>query len=160
VGLIRLDDDDALLLEEDARALEEILVAMANYWELARDEINRIRESPAGGLGHACEFETSLVMHLEEALVRRDRIQAEYPPAIPGWFGIDLTYGGGPVRLGTRFEDITRRGVVGDPTLASADKGRRFFDAAVTRLEQLLISFANWSIEDGVGAEQGAERPA
>lgn len=134
------------------RDRHKVLVATADYWDLARDEFNRIRESRAGGMGHACEWETSGVMHLEGGLVRADRIQAEYPPAIPGWFVIDMTQGSGPVKIGTRFEDITRRGVVGDPTLATPVKGRRFFEAAVGRLEQLLIAFSHWSIEDGVSA--------
>lgn len=134
------------------RDRHKVLVATADYWDLARDEFNRIRESRSGGMGHACEYETSAVMHLEGGLVRTDRIQAEYPPVIPGWFSIDMTHPGGPVKIGTRFEDITRRGVVGDPTLATPDKGRRFFEAAVGRLEQLLIAFSTWSIEDGVSA--------
>lgn len=108
------------------RDRHQIVVATANYFWLARDALDRIRESGPGGMGHACEFETSCVMHLEPGAVRTDRIQAEYPPTIPGWFGLDMTKPGGPVKLGTRFEDITRRGVVGDPTLASAEKGRRF----------------------------------
>lgn len=134
------------------RDRHKVLVATADYWDLARDEFNRIRESPTGGMGHACEWETSGVMHLDGGLVRTDCIQAEYPPAIPGWFVIDMTQPGGPVKIGTRFEDITRRGVVGDPTLATPEKGRRFFEAAVGRLEQLLIAFARWSIEHGVSA--------
>lgn len=145
------------------RDRHKVLVATADYWNLARDEFNRIRSSPAGGMGHACEYETSAVMHLEGALVRKDRIQPEYPPTIPGWFAIDMTKPGGPVKLGTRFEDITRRGVVGDPTLATPEKGQQFIEAAVTRLVELLVSFATWSIENGVGVGDsrapGADRP-
>ncbi len=132
------------------RDRHKVLVATADYWDVARAELDLIRESGPGGMGHACEFETSMVMHLQPAAVRTDRIQAEYPPGIPGWFTIDMTKPGGPVKLGTRFEDITRRGVVGDPTLATSDKGRRFFEAAVERLEQLLVSFATWTIENGI----------
>lgn len=136
------------------RDRHKVVIATADYWALAAQELNRIRESRPGGMGHACEFETSMIMHLEPGAVRADRIQAEYPPGIPGWFTIDMTTHGGSVKLGTRFEDITRRGVVGDPTLATPEKGRRFFEAVVTRLEELLVSFANWSIKDGVSSEQ------
>ncbi|HET8678474.1 MAG TPA: creatininase family protein, partial [bacterium] len=144
--------DPLHLIVTRVRDRHKVLVATADYWDLARDEFNRIRESRVGGMGHACEWETSGVMHLEAGLVRADRIQAEYPPAIPGWFVIDMTQGSAPVKIGTRFEDITRRGVVGDPTLATPEKGRRFFEAAAVRLEELLIAFAGWSIEDGVSA--------
>jgi creatinine amidohydrolase len=144
------------------RDRHKVLIATADYWAVASEELDRIRESGAGGMGHACEFETSCVMHLEPAAVRAERVQAEYPPGIPGWFMIDMTKPGGPVKLGTRFEDITRRGVVGDPTLATPEKGRRFIEAAVSRLEELLLSFANWSIDDGVspGGAGGPLPPA
>jgi len=144
------------------RDRHKVLIATADYWAVAREDLDRIRESPAGGMGHACEFETSLVMHLESGAVRADRIQAEYPPGIPGWFMIDMTKPGGPVKLGTRFEDITRRGVVGDPTLATPEKGRRFIEAVAGRLEQLLLSFATWSIDGGVsqGGAGGQLPPA
>ncbi|MDR7481043.1 MAG: creatininase family protein [Armatimonadota bacterium] len=138
------------------RDRHRVLVATVDYWDVARDEFDRIRDSGPGGMGHACEWETSGVWHLEPHLVRRDRIAAEYPPTIPGWFAIDMTMPGGPVKVGTRFEDLTRRGVVGDPTLASPEKGRRFFEAAVERLTELLVSFADWQLIAGLGARAGS----
>jgi creatinine amidohydrolase len=132
------------------RDRHRVLAATVNYWDVAREAFDRIRESGPGGMGHACEWETSGVWHLEPHAVRRDRIAAELPPGVPGWFSIDMTMPGGPVKVGTRFEDLTRRGVVGDPTLASPEKGRRFFEAAVERLAELLVSFAGWRLIAGL----------
>src|SRR5438045_5790023 len=39
-------------------------VVFASYWMLAAESIKQIRESELGGLGHACEMETSLMLHL------------------------------------------------------------------------------------------------
>ncbi len=142
--------DPLNLVVTKVRDRHKVLVATVNYFSAASEELDRIRESGMGGMGHACEFETSCIMHLDPTAVRTDRIRAEYPPGIPGWFEIDMTKPGGPVKLGTRFEDITRHGVVGDPTLASSEKGRRFFEAVVGRLEELMVSYATWSIEDGI----------
>src|SRR3954468_10708744 len=36
----------------------------ASYWNLAQQSIKQIRESELGGLGHACEMETSIMLHL------------------------------------------------------------------------------------------------
>lgn len=138
--------DPVNMVVTKVRDRHSALVAAVSYWAAAAEAIDRIRESGPGGTGHACEFETSCMMHLEPRAVRTDRIRAEYPPEIPGWVRFDMTHGA-PVKVGTRFEDITRDGVVGDPTLASADKGRRFFDAVVERLEELLRSFAAWDID-------------
>src|ERR1700722_458630 len=35
-----------------------VRVVFASYWSLANQSIRDVRESPSGGLGHACEMET------------------------------------------------------------------------------------------------------
>ena len=35
---------------------------LVTYWNVAADGLQSIRESPIGGMGHACELETSLVL--------------------------------------------------------------------------------------------------
>lgn len=146
-------NSDALrLVVTRLRDRHRVLVATVNYWDVARDAFDGIRDSGPGGLGHACEWETSGVWHLEPQLVRLDRVAAEYPPGVPGWVTIDMTKPGGPVKVGTRFEDLTQSGVVGDPTRASPEKGRRFFEAAVARLTDLLVSFAHWQLIAGLRA--------
>src|SRR5262249_5147047 len=42
----------------------------ASYWSLAAQTIKQIRASELGGLGHACEMETSIMLHLNPERVR------------------------------------------------------------------------------------------
>ncbi len=45
-------------------------IAALTYFTLARDAIAKLRKSKPGGMGHACEFETSMVQHLRPELVK------------------------------------------------------------------------------------------
>ncbi len=47
----------------------------AAYWELAEQELAAFCEGPRKTMGHACEIETSMLMHLRPDLVRPDLIK-------------------------------------------------------------------------------------
>ena len=74
---------------------------------------------------HANAAETSLIMHLEPGLVRRDRIVDEADRSI----GRVLAYA---------MPEVTASGVVGSPSLASQDSGARIFADLVTGVTSLL----------------------
>src|SRR5438876_2965478 len=48
----------------------KVRIVFASYWTLAAQSIQELRESGAGGLGHACEMETSLMLHLHPTKVK------------------------------------------------------------------------------------------
>src|SRR5260370_3234753 len=50
---------------------------LVTYWNVAADELQKIRESPIGGMGHACELETSLVLATKPGLGRTAKLGAE-----------------------------------------------------------------------------------
>src|SRR5439155_14729956 len=47
----------------------------ASYWELAEKELAALAEGERKSMGHACEFETSMVLAVRPDLVRRDQIK-------------------------------------------------------------------------------------
>src|SRR5262249_43432917 len=51
------------------------VLSAASYWELAEKELAALAEGPRKAMGHACEFETSMVLALRPELVRRDQIK-------------------------------------------------------------------------------------
>jgi len=118
----------------------DALASLVTYWNVAAEEINRVRESGAGGMGHACELETSLVMASEPALVRTEKITRDgtAPPSQFLWKDM-LTPG--TVTVWKSFSEFTAHGGSGDPTTASAEKGERFFAAIVGRLRELVEEF-------------------
>src|SRR5579871_1242627 len=49
-------------LKSEFETLKNLYIAYAAYWHLAAAEFTAIRESPPGGMGHACEMETSILL--------------------------------------------------------------------------------------------------
>lgn len=129
-------------LQEIKDAYPEALVTSTTYPALVVKELQRLRESEFGGMGHACEFETSLYLYLAEERVRKERIidDGNVPHAM---FKGDLTEGPVSQRI-YNFDEITASGVYGKATMATREKGERFFNvcvgAIVDFVEKLLHS--------------------
>lgn len=115
-------------------------VVFGSEWTFAREAFEQVRESGPGGVGHACEFETSMYLHLDEGAVRMDRAVRELGvEEVPGTL-VDL-FQGGPISIALG-DDFTDSGVLGDATLGTAAKGRVAFEAAVERLARLFRDVA------------------
>jgi creatinine amidohydrolase len=102
----------------------ERVLAAASYWDLAEKELAALGEGPRKSMGHACEYETSMMLALRPDLVRREQIRDDPPrddPALRGTFLADDMY------------QRTDHGAVGYPERATAEKGRAFLEAAVAR---------------------------
>lgn len=123
----------------------DAVVAGADYWSIARDEINRLRKSPPGGVAHGCEFEAAMMMHLRPESVRRDKIIKHIPEWSTEHIVLDLTRGAGVAAWGHHMVDITATGVMGDPTLATPEHGREFFAAVTERVAAFLVDFSRWT---------------
>jgi creatinine amidohydrolase len=100
-----------------------------------------LRTSPIGGVAHACEFETSLYLHLRPDLVDEqaevDEIAEWVPAAIDrDWFG-----SGGPLRYMPWYSQKTRSGVEGSPSHASREKGAEIFARSVSLLVRSAREF-------------------
>jgi creatinine amidohydrolase len=75
---------------------------------------------------HAGAAETALLLALLPDHVRSDRFAAEYPSGLPQ-DGLLSMEGALPFAWMTR--DLSRSGVLGDPTLATPEKGERLLDS-------------------------------
>jgi creatinine amidohydrolase len=117
----------------------------ATYFSLARARQGEFRDSQAGGMGHACEFETSLMQYLYPEAARAEGGVTCYPETGSAYRSTDL-FGASQARTYTDFHDLSPSGTFGDPRLASAEKGQRIFDICVQELLNLLRDFASWPI--------------
>jgi len=123
----------------------DALCAFLSWWQLGAGYWNSdLRESGPGGSAHACELETSMYLHLDEAGVRKDRIRGsvhEDVIEIPGadkWQWVDLTMGSGPAGIVGWTSQMSTTGSIGTPELASAEKGAKLFEHVVTELVELV----------------------
>jgi creatinine amidohydrolase len=120
-------------------------IAALTYFHLAADAIAALRASEPGGMGHACEFETAMMLHLRPDLVKMERAVAHYPDAGSPYLTTDLL-GTSKVRTYLDFRDLSATGTLGDPTLATAEKGAAFFAASVDALARFIDDFATWPV--------------
>jgi creatinine amidohydrolase len=90
------------------------------YFAFAGAVMGEVLEGPLKEIRHACEGEASLMLHLAPELVRTalSRDDGLYP--VPPLTGVVHT-----------FDEVTEEGSFGYATLASAEKGRRLFEACV-----------------------------
>jgi len=109
---------------------------------LALEEIKKIRQSGRGGMAHACELETSVYLHLDRERVQFDKARKEMPMPPSSFIWMDLLEGS-PVLLMDEWTRFSKSGTYGDPTLATAEKGRIVFEAVVNAFVKLVHEFKN-----------------
>lgn len=105
------------------------LLAAASYWSIAADAIAERMEGASKTVGHACEAETSLILHLRPELVEQEAVANH-----DGWL---------PDRLEGMYvcrdmRQRTSQGATGRADLASAEKGAAMFAAIVERVSQAV----------------------
>ncbi|WP_132060639.1 creatininase family protein [Halorussus amylolyticus] len=123
----------------------DLEVAGLTYFELAAPFADEIRDSDTGGMAHGGEFETSLLLHLHPELVGEDA-DAEYLDD-PYDRGTKDLLEGGPVTSYTEFEEYSESGAIGDPDLASAEKGEELFDRIGDELADVLRTVHEQAVE-------------
>ena len=127
-------------LEPDA---ECILVAWWHLLSVDPDFLPGWRESTfPGGMSHACELETSLYLYLEGEHVRTDRVHNHISTLNDGnpYIWGDLL-SKGPAALTSWTSTYSPRGVMGEPELATAEKGEQEYQEAVKQLTGVVDLF-------------------
>lgn len=119
----------------------EALCGVFMWTDLVKDIVSEIRESaPHGGMAHAGELETSLYLYLAKKKVHMEKAQVDLNLPTSKYTWLDLIEGS-PLHLMDWWSRHSRMGVLGDPTVASADKGKRVFDVSVERIIDLVRDF-------------------
>jgi len=118
-------------------------VAAATYFHLVAGRTAEFRDSEPGGMGHAGEFETSLMLAAYPELVRMEQATTHYPETPSTYLATDL-FAAPRVRAYADFKALSPTGTFGDPSLASRDKGEAILDACVDELLAFVRDFADW----------------
>ncbi len=92
--------------------------------------LDQYRRSGIGGMGHACELETAYLLHLRPELCRMERVVDETDfIATPNYY-MDWIEGGALI-ASPPWEDDTATGSYGAGSLATAENGLRWLEAAI-----------------------------
>lgn len=130
-------------LRELKTGVPQTRFVFASYWTLAAKTLREVRESKLGGMGHACEMETSVMLHLHPERVKMELATRDGPTHTDPYRQADMQVAR-PVFFVNEFHEVSESGVVGHPDLASAEKGKRFFDGIVADVSAFVEHFLTW----------------
>jgi creatinine amidohydrolase len=133
-------------LKSEFEEMRELYIVYAPYWSLAAEQFTAIRESPVGGMGHACEMETSVMLEMHPELVDMSKAKNAGPSSAMGYRTIDMLKQP-PFSLINEFDELSASGVLGMPELATPEKGARFLESAAEATVQLLDEMSGWSFQ-------------
>jgi creatinine amidohydrolase len=132
------------------RISEELGVspAVASYWTLIPEVMREIGETKRGGMGHACEMETSLQLYLrKDDGVDMKQAPKDMPRELTSFSHIDFREPG-PVMIPWDFARDSRTGTMGDASVATVEKGRRIAEAAIERVYDLCRELLQLGMDD------------
>lgn len=137
------------IVERVARKVREehgVLCAWVNPGALAATYVKDFFPDPARARGHGGEPGLSLMRYLvPEAVDLQGARATPGPSEFRGWTmigGTPVTIEGVPVGLPVNWEELyPETGGYGDPTMGSADIGRRIFERLVDGLSRVVTAF-------------------
>ncbi len=115
------------------RGRQDLLLLFATYWNLA-DPVTSIPGLQQTEMGHACEWETSMILRLTPNLVKRH----EEVPKIE--FGNPFL----PAQRAWIMPDRSEPGHIGDPAIATQEKGEQLLTLFANGLVQFLRRVTSW----------------
>jgi creatinine amidohydrolase len=119
-------------LRQRHRDRDDLLLLFATYWSLGANPSEQ--DFAQREMGHACEWETSMILRLAPQLV------GDYRNARPVEFGNPFT----PAARGWITRERSTTGHIGQPHLASAEKGEALFQHFSDGVEALLARVLAW----------------
>lgn len=124
----------------------DINASTASYWDFALSDVAQWRQSEPGGIMHACEMETALMLAHRPDLVQMDKAE-DVKLERSRYFMADLL-SGGAVTAAASFAELSPTGVIGAPTLATEARGKDLSARMAKAVAVFLCDFANWKLRD------------
>lgn len=101
-------------------------LSLSDFMELCGESERRFCLPEGSCGGHACCFETSIMLYLRPELVHMDR-------AVCGYMGTDRE-GAAAALLKSGMKGLSEDGILGDPTVSTAEMGKVFLDLFVEKI--------------------------
>jgi creatinine amidohydrolase len=128
-----------VIAEKAAHRWTDAQVVFTSWWRVAAEPLKNLVEGAFPSVGHACEFETSLMLALHPDLVNMALAVDDGLPPRAEPLQHDLL-SGAAATLAIPMHRLTQHGVYGRPTLAKAEKGRRILQQTVAALRDLIVA--------------------
>ncbi len=143
----------------------DVHCAFLSWWDLHDVQVafNAVRESNV--TAHACELETSVYLAVDEARVKMNRAARDTTYRMSPHFWGDLVGRKpdpsfkNPVGMTEYWSVDTRDGVKGDPTKATADKGKRVIEAGARELVEIIRELRARPVKERVAHQTRPSQP-
>jgi creatinine amidohydrolase len=123
----------------------DLWLALASWWQIAEQEISALDPHADLQVTHACELETSMILHLRPELVNLDAAHGATVPFASAFYVPDWS-APSRVNVARSFEQISTTGAIGHPERATAALGEALFAAAVAQIVAFVREFATWPV--------------
>jgi creatinine amidohydrolase len=134
-------------LKSEFENLRDLYIVYATYWNLAAARFTEIRTTAPGGMGHACEMETSILLAKNAGLVDMSKAKRGGPGPHMGYRVNDMLQPM-PFTMINEFDELSHNGVIGMPEEASAEKGSQFLEAAAQAVAALIDEMGEWKFQE------------
>jgi creatinine amidohydrolase len=155
--LVNSHGSNAPWLETVARltivAHPNVLCATVNWWAIPEvvEVVKAQRTSERGGTSHAGELETSLMLAIRPDLVDMSKAQKDINYQTSDYFPLDdFFYPSGSVTMMPYWSTLSKTGTMGDPTVATPEKGEQWLKAAVKGLMGIIHDLRKLEIRERV----------
>jgi creatinine amidohydrolase len=120
-----------------------VAVASASYWNLAADELVPFQDGEVDAIpGHACGFETSMLLALRPELVRTDLMASGTSDVSKRRSDFTKRLRSEPrVHLPQQAGVVSPYGWAADPTKGSVEQGEKYLSLIVDRVARFLVEF-------------------
>ncbi len=133
-------------LKTELASHPDLFVTFASYWWLGAKTLKQVRTTGMGGVGHACEMETSCMLVINPAKVDLSLARKSGPGEALRYRVVDMQ-ASNPVSFVSEFDELSDSGVLGEPEAASPSKGQQFLAGFVDAVVDFLEDFQNWTPE-------------
>ncbi|HEX4610308.1 MAG TPA: creatininase family protein [Urbifossiella sp.] len=133
-------------LRQDHRSTRDLLLLSLTYWDAAGSPAGLIPGLVQTQMGHACEWETSMVLRLRPELVTG---LVAGVPEVP--FGTGFA----PGYRGWVMPDRSEPGHIGTPAAATVEKGEALFAHFAGGVSSFLAGVVNWERGWDSGRDEG-----
>lgn len=116
------------------RQRDDLLLLFSTYWSLGGAPWERAADIVQREMGHACEWETSMILRITPELVGDYRSTTTVEPGNPFL----------PAARGWITKERTQPGHIGSPQLATPEKGEALFATFSHDVQQMLERMLAW----------------
>jgi creatinine amidohydrolase len=125
------------------RTDKELYMAFSSWWAIAAEQVAAIQGIDAKMVTHACEQETSMLLHIRPELVEMSEAKGANIEFDSEFYCPDFSRPS-RVDIPRTFDQLSKTGAFGHPEVATKEKGEALFAAAVKEVVAFVREFETW----------------